>query len=124
MKTRKINIKFNNAKELIKLYVNSDVKINWGAEIKIANKLLSQFPEIEFWREFALGMVRLDSLCVFLNEIHNKRLQDEYKFYLAARYTNKKEEIISLFIYLFIKYFLYYSISYLQNKSCHIMQLN
>jgi len=94
MKTRKINIKFNNAKELIKLYVNSDVKINWGAEIKIANKLLSQFPEIEFWREFALGMVRFDSLCVFLNEIHNKRLQDEYKFYLVARSTNKKEEII------------------------------
>lgn len=92
IKTRRINTKFNNAKELIKLYVNSDVKINWGAEIKIANKLLSQFPEIEFWREFALGVVRFDSLCVFLNAIHNDRLKKEYQSFLAVKTT--KEEII------------------------------
>lgn len=92
IKTRKINTKFNNAKELINLYVNSDVKINWGSEVKIANKLLSQFPEIEFWREFALGVVRFDSLCVFLNEIHNDRLKKEYKSFLAVKTT--KQEII------------------------------
>ena len=92
IKTRRINTKFNNAKELIKLYVNFDVKINWGAEIKIANKLLSQFPEIEFWREFALGVVRFDSLCVFLNAIHNDRLKKEYQSFLAVKTT--KEEII------------------------------
>ena len=78
MKTRKINIKFNNAKELIKLYIESDVKVNWGSEIKIANKLLSQFPEIEFWRGFALGVVKFDSLCVFLNK----------------QYTSKKDVIL------------------------------
>jgi hypothetical protein len=94
VKTRKINIKFENAKELIKMFINSDVKINWGAEVKISSKLLSQFPEIEFWREFSLGVVKFDSLCVFLNEIHNKRLQDEYQLYLAAKSMNKKETFI------------------------------
>ena len=85
MKTRKINIKFNNAKELIKLYIDSDVKVNWGSEIKIANKLLSQFPEIEFWRGFALGVVKFDSLCIFLNKIHNDRLKKEYQSFLAVK---------------------------------------
>ena len=69
--------------------------MNWGSEIKIANKLLSQFPEIEFWRGFALGVVKFDSLCVFLNKIHNDRLKKEYELFKASKqYTSKKDVIL------------------------------
>lgn len=77
------NILFQNCKELINLYLITGDKINWGAQIKMAKKLLSIYS-IEFFRQYD-PQTKFKSLSVFLTKAGKKELEREYSLFCLTK---------------------------------------
>lgn len=67
---------------LVWKFCENAATINWPKEIKIATKLLSLYPEFEFWQSAELNF-KMESLCYFLGE---KGLNQLKFFYLKFKY--------------------------------------
>lgn len=78
------NVLFNNCKELMRLYLKSGDKPNFPKEIKISKKLLSQFPDMGFWRQYD-PQTTFTSLSVFLTKQGQNELKKEYDLYCLVR---------------------------------------
>lgn len=79
---------------LIKLFIRSEIKPNFGLEIKVAKSLIKQFPEIEFWEELTYCFNTLTSLIFFKNKYRHSQLLEEYKDFnirKATQTSNIKE---------------------------------
>ena len=63
--------------ELIGNFLKEDSKIVWQREFKIAKKLLSEYPEMSFWRGVRLDF-KLNSLAWFLGMDGKKIISKEY----------------------------------------------
>jgi len=81
------NLEFQNAKKLISLYLKG--KFSYPKEVKIAKKLLKDFP-VDFWAQYDPG-INICSLSIFLTESARRELSKEYSLYLL---TKPKEEVI------------------------------
>jgi hypothetical protein len=70
-------------KELIRLFIDlSEFEISWGKEFAIAKRLLSQYPDISFWRFIHKNTsltLKLPSLAWFMTEKGKKCLVQQYK---------------------------------------------
>jgi hypothetical protein len=67
-------------KEAIQRVLGKKNGINWPCEIKIINKLVEKYPDIEFWRTFTVNFsFNLPSFAWFLTEKGNDYLAQEYR---------------------------------------------
>jgi hypothetical protein len=82
------DIKFsrNDYLELIGSFLKKDSPIIWQREIKIAKKLLSEYPSMSFWRGVKIDF-KLNSLAWFFSPNGKKILDIEYQ-----KYTPENEE--------------------------------
>ena len=92
------NVLFDNCKELIFLYLTTGDTLNYAREIKIAKKLLQQYP-IEFFRQYDTH-TRFHSLNVFLTKSGKKELETEFALYNLTKPKDgvklEKESVIDI----------------------------
>lgn len=79
--------------ELIKKYCKKNLK-QWGREVKIAQRLLTYYPRLDFWANFDLDF-KLNSLAYFLTPIGKQKLYETYKQYTFVMYEPPKYNIES-----------------------------
>lgn len=67
-------------KDCIQRVLKKKNGINWPCELKIINKLVAKFPNIDFWRTFDTNFsFALPSFAWFLGEKGNDYLVQEYR---------------------------------------------
>lgn len=81
------NKNHDNCKFLISNFLKG--KINWPKEIKIAKKLLKEYPEVKFWEKVYMDTYP-SSLSMFLTGSGKKFLEKEFESYSL---TKTKEPI-------------------------------
>ncbi|MAF24963.1 hypothetical protein CL634_05245 [bacterium] len=90
----KVNIKSKNH-FLIYHAISVSSKIFWPKEIKLAKKLLESFPNLEFWRDSAVGIFdrKPKSLTAYLTSENLKSLHYKYHSYTKMKdldFSNRK----------------------------------
>lgn len=80
-----MNTKFEYAKFLIRVFLKEGQTINYAKEIKIANKLLSQFPDSRFWADQQGQFNKLNSLAFFLIKENNLNLIKSYNLFQSDK---------------------------------------
>lgn len=70
------NPKFRAAQFIVGKLVKKE-SIDWAREIKIAQRLLTKFPDVKFWEWLNLGF-QLNSLAWFISPDGTKRLKKEF----------------------------------------------
>lgn len=85
MRKKKVPINVKERKELIVKTLNKET-INWPKEMKIADKILKDLTDLEFWKIFNLGY-KMDSLAFLLTNAGRLIIDKQY-----AEYKLKNQE--------------------------------
>ena len=83
----------NLLKEIIGLLVQKE-NVNWPRDMKIAKRLYTQYPEIEFWR--SLVMERSVSMAFFITEHSLKYIEKQWLNYHLEPSNIEKYELAEI----------------------------